>query len=95
MFEKSYNKFVDAYTDEDFFGKGWKVAWWRELFHLLGGIVLGVGPAIYGIYLPYTLAAVALLIAIKEISDGVGSVKKKILDIAFWVLGAALIGAIL
>jgi len=83
----SYSKIRKAHGDEDFFGSGWTIAWWRELVHAQGGLLLGVAAQLslpaYALYFP---GAVGLLFAYKEMNDNVGSMRKRAIDVASWVV---------
>lgn len=75
------------FGDEDFFGRGWKIAWWRECCHFIGGIFLGI------IFPWYVIMSLSI---INEINDLIEEKKsllrvKPYFDILSWTLGAILV----
>jgi len=82
------------YQEDTFFGRGWSIAWWRQIWHMIGGVVLVfpflAGPAWLMNMVPI---AIAVVIMTKEVfDDSRGNVtvfnKKNLIDIVCWTLGA-------
>jgi hypothetical protein len=83
------------YGDEDFFGGGWKIAWWRQVWHLIGGALLSIPLYLFDWPMDVVLVAVAILISYKEYKSNVGSLHKRVLDVVVWVVGALVVGLLL
>lgn len=79
-----YNARLALHGDNSLFGPGWLISWWRELCHLVGGLVIGL-------LCPFVV--VLLVMLTKEyLDDCQGHIAnwslKNSVDASMWALGS-------
>lgn len=89
----SYERDLERYGDEDFFGPGWRLAWTREFAHAKGGFAIAFFSGIIFLEHWITISACFLLIiTAMEVLGNSGTAKKRAFDILSWALGLSIGG---
>jgi len=85
------------YRDDTFFGRGWSIAWWRQVWHGIGGMVVTLpflaGPPWIMNLVPLGIAALVMTKEIFNDSEGHVSMfnKKNLIDTVCWTMGSTIL----
>jgi len=90
--QKKYHQLYALYGDEDFFGPGGRIAWWREFCHMIGGFALTFWMVFYSLEAVAPFALVFLITGL-ELFQVWNNPKQKswnfknTMDVTFWAAG--------